>query len=491
MSRILFASAQEDALPQNVGSSLLLHPARRTQTKEKGNGALLSKDRSLFCHCISSCSRLRRSKSSLFIREAHDPAVRVGAEHRNAEHRAGQDVGGADAARDDRCARASSGTNVRQYTANGTAAQRWNLKPAEDGTFTLEPACAPGFCLDIAGASVKNGTNAHLYTANGTAAQRFSFEAVDEKRTAPNGLFTFTSALDETKVIDVAGGSVKNGANVQLYSSNGTAAQQFSLDYLGDGWYTILNAKAEKALDVAGGRVRSGANIQLYTPNQTSAQKWRFEDHGDGSFTVVSALGKVLDVAGAGTKNGTNIQTFTANGAKAQSFSFLPVLPAADPAPVHKHIVAIDPGHQRHGNSSLEPNAPGSSVMKAKVTSETEGLWSGLEEYVLNLSVGLKLRDELEARGYSVYNPHDPRRRPLERTARTDGRRGSRGDFHSYSCKQFRQCFSPGRHGLPADLRQPLSLCLRDCGLPAALPPARRGRMCRDRSPEPRDPGRG
>jgi N-acetylmuramoyl-L-alanine amidase len=41
--------------------------------------------------------------------------------------------------------------------------------------------------------------------------------------------------------------------------------------------------------------------------------------------------------------------------------------------------------------------------MKARVTSGTEGLWSGLEEYDLNLRVGLKLRAELEARGYSVY----------------------------------------------------------------------------------------
>ena len=41
--------------------------------------------------------------------------------------------------------------------------------------------------------------------------------------------------------------------------------------------------------------------------------------------------------------------------------------------------------------------------MKARVNSGTEGLWSGLEEYDLNLRVGLKLRAELEARGYSVY----------------------------------------------------------------------------------------
>ncbi|MBR6398111.1 MAG: RICIN domain-containing protein [Lachnospiraceae bacterium] len=304
-------------------------------------------------------------------------------------------------------AKASSGTNVRQYTANGTRAQRWRLIPAENGTFGIEPVCAPGFCLDIAGASIRNGTNARLYAGNGTPAQRFSFEKIDGQRVAPNGIFTFASAINASKVIDVYGGLTRNGANVQLYASNGTAAQQFTLAYLGDGWYTIMNVKAKKVLDVTGGSRANCANIQLYTSNQTAAQKWRFEERENGTFSIVSALGKTLDVAGGSSRNGTNIRTYTDNGTAAQRFSFQPVIPAAEdtpaPAPGRQYIVAIDPGHQRHGSSALEPNAPGSSVMKARVTSGTEGLWSGLEEYDLNLRVGLKLRAELEARGYSVY----------------------------------------------------------------------------------------
>ena len=76
---------------------------------------------------------------------------------------------------------------------------------------------------------------------------------------------------------------------------------------------------------------------------------------------------------------------------------------AISPAPVTGgHIVCIDAGHQRVGNSTPEPIGPGASETKASVTGGTQGRWTGVTEYELNLAVSLKLRDILTQRGYTV-----------------------------------------------------------------------------------------
>jgi N-acetylmuramoyl-L-alanine amidase len=65
-------------------------------------------------------------------------------------------------------------------------------------------------------------------------------------------------------------------------------------------------------------------------------------------------------------------------------------------------IVVIDPGHQARADLSTEPIGPGSSRMKEKTSSGTQGMATGVPESELDLAVSLKLRDALQAHGIKV-----------------------------------------------------------------------------------------
>ena len=66
------------------------------------------------------------------------------------------------------------------------------------------------------------------------------------------------------------------------------------------------------------------------------------------------------------------------------------------------YIICIDPGHQTKGNNELEAIAPNSTKKKAKVTTGTRGVLTKKYESELMLEIGLKLKDNLEKKGYKV-----------------------------------------------------------------------------------------
>lgn len=65
-------------------------------------------------------------------------------------------------------------------------------------------------------------------------------------------------------------------------------------------------------------------------------------------------------------------------------------------------LVAIDAGHQDQAMSAKEPLGPGATEQKAMLSAGTQGVTTNISEYVLNLEVALRLRNELIARGYGV-----------------------------------------------------------------------------------------
>ncbi len=216
-----------------------------------------------------------------------------------------------------------NGANVQQYAGNNSDAQKWLIKKEKSGYYSIVSKCN-GLYIDIAGASTANGTNVQMYKGNGTKSQLFAFEKVEPPtKTIENGTYMIKSALNTKKVLDIPGASTANGANVQLYTGNGTNAQKFSISYLGDGYYTIQVAHSKKVLDVAGAGKSNGTNVQQYAGNKSDAQKWIIKKESNGYYSIISKCNNLyLDIAGASTKDGTNVQMYQGNKTKSQLFVF-------------------------------------------------------------------------------------------------------------------------------------------------------------------------
>ena len=78
-------------------------------------------------------------------------------------------------------------------------------------------------------------------------------------------------------VLDVAGGNVTKGTNVQLYKANGTTSQKWVV-IEEDGYVTIRSLNGGLYLDVAGGNAAKRTNVQVYTGNGTKAQLFKLTE---------------------------------------------------------------------------------------------------------------------------------------------------------------------------------------------------------------------
>lgn len=229
---------------------------------------------------------------------------------------------------------ASNGRNVQQYTSNGTRSQKWVIKKSGNG-YTIVSALDSNFVLDLSSGKVNNGQNIQIYSSNGSNAQKWNLTkylskqekldqlAAENKNTLADGVYKIGNAQNSNYVLDIASGSKNNGANVQLYLSNGTTAQSFKVTHDTNGYVTFTNVNSGRALDVSGGKVANYSNIQQYNSNGTKSQKWIVKKSGSG-YTIISAMDPnyVLDLSGGRIENNRNIQLYQSNGSTAQQWTF-------------------------------------------------------------------------------------------------------------------------------------------------------------------------
>ena len=205
------------------------------------------------------------------------------------------------------------GSNVWQYESNNTKAQKWVLQNAGNGYYYIVAANSYLY-LDVKSGNSSNGANIQIYEGNETNSQKFKFE---KTKMIDSDSYNIAAKQDESKVIDIAAGSTKDGANVQIWSFDSVNQQIFKIEYIDDTYCKITARHSNKVLAVQSG------NVVQTEYNGNEEQLWSFEVAGNGYYKIKSkSTGLYLDVDGNRTTNGTNVQVYAGNASNAQQFKF-------------------------------------------------------------------------------------------------------------------------------------------------------------------------
>lgn len=161
-------------------------------------------------------------------------------------------------------------------------------------------------------------TTAHTWQYNGNLKLYARWIKNDYAGQFDGRYFIIRSAGNTSFCVNLSGGTLASGTNVQLYQymqNDPSSIWQFESD--GNGYYWIKATKNKNlVLDADNSTgLPDNANIQVYTKRDGNNQRWKIQDNGDGTVTLISAarLTAAMDVYQDNYANGTNIALWATN----------------------------------------------------------------------------------------------------------------------------------------------------------------------------------
>lgn len=247
--------------------------------------------------------------------------------------------------------------------------QLWSLISYEDGSYSFINK-KNGLTLEADLSSETNGAPIQTGLAGeNSRGQHFSLEKV--VNLMPEGLYSYSTALNSSLALDVTGASIKEGANVEIWTKNGGFAQKWWIEtvegkentytlqavcsgmYLSDngagnaiqtaskisensqwkveildGNYVFLNLRTGMALVVDKNTLSSGANVGTTSPDGSKNQQWVQENTASissGTYLVRSLVdqNQVFDIEARSVSNGASLTMWTSNDGGNQKYNFL------------------------------------------------------------------------------------------------------------------------------------------------------------------------
>lgn len=214
-------------------------------------------------------------------------------------------------------------TNIQIYEDNGTDSQRWFLHQNFSSEYSINSALGNS-AVDIhtSGGTISNGANVQLYHMTGAYEQRYTIQKISNV----NQIISADLGTDFYAYITNPSTGYKltnSSTNVTVNSSNNSPYQIWRFEKQSDNRYLVRSVWDNKCLDAQGGKYADNTNVQVYQDNGQTPQRWYFCKKADNAYTMKTALGDtVLDAHtnGGVIDNGANIQLYHPNGTEAQLY---------------------------------------------------------------------------------------------------------------------------------------------------------------------------
>lgn len=180
-------------------------------------------------------------------------------------------------------AKAANESNIQVYSRNSSSAQRWILENSDpilklaeqqknsvtDGEYVIRSVVNSKYAIDVQWASVADGANIQLYEINGTNAQAWIISHDSNN-------FVLLKNKNSGKMLSVKDGFLRNGLNVEQrsYKENDKAQEWIAVKQLNGSIVFVSALNTNYCIDLDSATAQNERNIQLYTNNGTKAQQW-------------------------------------------------------------------------------------------------------------------------------------------------------------------------------------------------------------------------
>jgi Ricin-type beta-trefoil lectin domain-like/Cellulase (glycosyl hydrolase family 5) len=225
----------------------------------------------------------------------------------------------------------TAGGAIDQWPYSSGKNQIWRVVSEGGGYYELINENS-GQALDVTGDSTVEGTKLDQYTISGNANQLWSFAPVSGGtgggNLIANGTYLIKSDLSGL-VVDVTGASTAEGTDIEQWTDNNTANQQWNLTNLGSNYVSLVNVNSGLAMEVYSASTTSGAAIDQWPYSSGKNQIWQVVSKGGGYYELLNEnSGEALDVTGASSATGVKLDQYTVSGNSNQLWSFIATTPA-------------------------------------------------------------------------------------------------------------------------------------------------------------------